>query len=90
MDCDLAQAERSVGFVREMLMAWSVDPDRIQFLRPGDSRQGDPERELEAFARKVEVLPSTGLGPSQTNGIREKAPTFGRPGAGCDCKTGAF
>jgi ferredoxin/coenzyme F420-reducing hydrogenase delta subunit len=76
MDCDLAQGERRVGFVRELLKAWSVEPGRIQLFKPGDGRQGDLERELEAFARKVEVLPPTGLGPSQTNGIREKAPTL--------------
>ncbi len=76
MDCDLAQVERSVGFVRELLKAWSVEPGRIQLFKPGDSREGDLEQELEAFARKVEVLLPTGLGPSQTNGVQEKAPTL--------------
>ncbi len=88
MDCDLAQAERRVGFVRDLLKAWSVDPGRIQLFKPGDGREGDHERELEAFARKVEVLPPTGLGPSQTNGIREKAPPLAALVQGVTAKLG--
>ena len=76
MDCDLAQAERRVGFVRDLLKAWSVEPGRIQLFKPGNDREGDMERELEAFARKMEGLPSTGVRPSRTNGIREKAPLW--------------
>jgi ferredoxin len=76
MDCDLARWERNAGFLRELLKAWSVEPGRIQFFKPGDDRDGDMERELEAFARKVEALPPTGLRPFQTKGIREKAPSL--------------
>jgi ferredoxin/coenzyme F420-reducing hydrogenase delta subunit len=76
MDCDLAQAERNVGFVRELLKAWSMEPGRIQLFNPGDSHESDMERELEAFARKMEGLPSTGVRPSQTNGIHGMAPTL--------------
>ena len=76
MDCDLAQAERSVGFVRELLKAWSVEPGRIQLFKPGDGHESNRERELEAFARRIEGLPSTGARPSQTNGIPEMTPTL--------------
>ena len=88
MDCDLAQAERSVGFVRELLKAWSVEPGRIQLFKPGDGPKGSMERELEAFARKMEGLPSTGVRPSQTNGIHEITPTLAALVQGVSAKLG--
>lgn len=76
IDCDLAQWDRRARFIREILMAGSVGADRIQSFRPGDSQQGDFHRELESFARKVRLLPPTGLGPSRAKRIGEKAPTL--------------
>jgi len=88
MDCDLAQAERNVGFVRELLKAWSVEPGRIQLFKPGDGPKDSMERELEAFARKMDGLPSTGARPSQTNGIRETTPTLAALVQGVSAKLG--